>query len=120
MKGLRFATALVLALLSCPATAAELGRLFYTPMQRAEMDRKRLSNPSVLDDKAAPPQLTINGRISNSSGRSTTWINGAPDYEDTHRGASKSPAKIGQTIDTGTGEVSDPLQGGSIVIKPAR
>lgn len=121
MKALLGGFALLASLLAHTACAAELGRLFYTPMQRMEMDRKRLANPADLDaEKAAAPHLTINGRITSSSGRSTTWVNGLPDYDPAHRGVSKGAAKIGQTVDTGSGQVSDELQGGSIVIKPAR
>jgi hypothetical protein len=121
MKTLFAVFAISIGLHAGAACAAELGRLFYTPMQRTDMDRKRLSNPADIDaGQAASAQLTINGRITSSSGRSTTWVNGVPDYDPQHRPASQRSAKIGQTVDVNTGAISDPLEGGSIVVKPAR
>ena len=103
--------------------AAELGRLFYTPMQRAQMDRKRVLNiADTPADKATTPNTTttLNGRITRSDGKTTTWVNGIPDYDPRFSGERNARAKVGQTIDSGSGEVQDPLRGGSIVIKPAR
>ncbi|HKO88634.1 MAG TPA: hypothetical protein VJU83_08970, partial [Burkholderiales bacterium] len=77
--------------------AAELGRLFYTPMQRNELDRKRLLKvDEAQGENNRATDLVINGRISASSGRSTTWINGAPDYGSV---TNRSDVKVGQSID---------------------
>lgn len=115
----RFAQCILAALLLSPGVqAAELGRLFYTPMQRAELDRKRLLKTDDKDEKTAPAaDLVINGRISSSAGRSTTWVNGVPSYD----GRVPAPnAKVGQRIDSNTGEIKDPLEGGKLVITPSR
>lgn len=102
--------------------AAELGRLFFTPMQRAEMDRKRVLNISdIKTDAATAPssQMTLNGRITRSDGKTTTWVNGVPDYDPRYSGSLRGRAKVGQTIDAGSGAVEDPLKGGSIEVKRA-
>jgi len=61
------------------ASAAEpLGRLFFTPERRAALERQRLLNiqesQAQLVDGA---NLTVNGVVQRSSGKRTTWINGA-------------------------------------------
>jgi hypothetical protein len=102
--------------MACAASAgaAELGRLFFTPAQRADMDRKRLLNPKELATEQPAPRRTVNGRIIRSDGKTTTWVNGIPDDD-----AYSRRAKVGQTLDAGTGEAQDSLQGGRLVVKPA-
>jgi hypothetical protein len=102
-----------------PAAADDLGRLFFTPQQRQELDRRRASNvqeKEVVIESA----VTVSGQVSRSSGKTTTWVNGVPQY-DTYSG--RDPArvrlpdgtlKIGQTLDRARGEVTDGLQGGEI------
>jgi hypothetical protein len=62
-----------------------LGRLFYSPAERAALDKLRRDGPPPPSDPdrkpAAQPeeaQLTVNGIVKASSGRSTTWINEVP------------------------------------------
>jgi hypothetical protein len=102
-----------------------LGRLFYTEQQRQELDRRRQAN---IRESAIVVEsfVTVNGQVSRSSGKSTTWINGVP--QDNARkpldparvtlpGAEGAPSvslKIGQTLDKIRGEVSDPVAGGKI------
>jgi hypothetical protein len=111
---------------AAPAGAQDgnVGRLFHTPQQRAELDKRRLA-PAPVKEEAAPVvrdvQLTVNGYVSRSSGKTTTWMNGVPQY-DTVR--SSDPAripveaasgsqrvKVGATIDTNRGEVRDVIDG---------
>ena len=120
------------AILVCGACAAEdLGRLFFTPQQRQELDRRRASNAQealVSRDST----LTLNGFISRSGGRTTTWLNGVP-QEDSHRSADPAQVKIqpgegepeitlkvGQTLDRARGETRDGLAGGSIKVQAAK
>jgi hypothetical protein len=127
---------LMLLCLAAPAAAAteELGRLFFTPQQRQDLDRRRATNRA---EEEAPQikegPLTIEGHVQRSSGRTTTWINGVPQY-DSH--ASRDPArvtvvpnqgepgvslKIGQIYERMSGEVRDNLNGGKITVgKSAR
>ncbi len=128
--------ALMLFCLAAPAVAAaeELGRLFFTPEQRQDLDRRRATDRTEVE---APPQikegpLTLDGHIQRSSGKSATWINGVPQY-DSHGG--RDPArvtvvpnadepgislKVGQVYERMSGEVRDDLRGGQITVgKPS-
>jgi len=122
---------LALALGPVPAAAQQnLGRLFLSPQQREDLDRRRQAN---IQEAAAVTEslLTVNGQVSRSSGKSTTWINGVP-QESTRKprdparaslpGAEGGPQvtlKIGQTLDKIRGEVKDGLGEGQIVVQPA-
>jgi hypothetical protein len=75
---------IVFVLLACAsaASAAELGRLFYTTAQRATLDNARKQNIRVEiggdnEQQAAPvPQnLSINGMVRRSDGKTTVWMN---------------------------------------------
>lgn len=113
-----------------PALAQQpgLGRLFFTPQQRQELDRRRNSNiqASVI---TAEDLVTINGRVSRSSGRTTTWINGVP-QEDTYRGpdparvtvpkgedAGEVSLRVGDTLDRVKGETRSGIAEGAISVR---
>lgn len=75
MRGLLAAFMLACALPAYPQDGA-LGRLFFTPQQRATLDRQRRQSPNesqVASDK-------LNGEVRRSSGKNTRWINGAAHY----------------------------------------
>ncbi|MEO8442085.1 MAG: hypothetical protein ABI547_06325 [Betaproteobacteria bacterium] len=66
------------------ASAAELGRMFYTPAQRATLDNARkqnfraeIGNENEQQPAAAPvPQsVSVNGVIRRSDGKNTIWLN---------------------------------------------
>ena len=108
---------------SPPVSADELGRLFFTPQQRQDLDRRRASNVQEKE-VVIESSVMVNGHVVQSSGRTTTWVNGVPQY-DTYSG--RDPArvqlqdgalKIGQTLDRGRGEVKDSLQGGTVRVNP--
>jgi len=124
--------ALALALILCasaPAQSADadLGRLFYTPQQRADLDRKRATNAAEETPVVVERLVTVNGRVSRSSGRTTTWINGVPQY-DTYPGRDPSRVAIieengadttvmvGDTLDRTRGEVRPAVEPGGIEI----
>lgn len=127
---LALAAVVVTLLAFAPAPAAaydNLGRLFFTPQQRQDLDRRRQANAQE-SAVTAESQITVNGRVSRSSGRTTTWINGVP-QDDTQK--SRDPAqvtlpggdgepsvklRVGQTLDKIRGEVKDPIEGGQIVV----
>ncbi len=113
-----------------PAAAENLGRLFFTPQQRQDLDRRRQAN---IQDSAASAEslITVNGQVSRSSGKTTTWINGVP-QENARKprdpaqvtlpgGEGEAPVslKIGQTLDKVRGEIRDELGEGSIAVQPA-
>ena len=121
--------ALMLLCLSAPAPAQELGRLFFTPQQRQDLDRRRATNRA---EEEAPQikegPLTLEGHVQRSSGRTTTWINGVPQFDNP---AGRDPAqvtvvpnlgepgvslRIGQIYERSSGEVRDSLNGGTISV----
>jgi hypothetical protein len=117
--------ALLLATPAAHAADADLGRLFYTPQQRAELDRKRATN-AVEAEVVVESLVTVNGRVSRSSGKTTTWINGVPQY-DTYAGKDPAsvaiddngrdtPVSVGDTLDRTRGEVRPAIAPGGIEI----
>ncbi len=107
---------LLLALVALPAwpQSEPLGRLFFTPQQRAALDRERLlgfsQRPSGLDGESS---YTYNGEVRRSSGKNTRWING-----ETQTAASRPPGvAVGDTYHPATGERDSLLRGGNIVIQ---
>lgn len=130
------ARALATAVLACcmagaaaPVAAQEIGRLFFTPQQRQELDRRREANVQESASAAVESSMTVNGHVSRSSGRTTTWINGVPQYDSVrtpdpsrvtiggHEGDPPVDLKIGQTLDKTRGEVKDELGGGRVIIR---
>src|SRR5437899_11002999 len=78
IAGRLFFVGFLLGLAAGPAAAQEiLGRLFFTEQQRQDLDRRRQAN---IQETAVVVEsfVTVNGQVSRSSGRSTTWINGVP------------------------------------------
>ena len=117
------ALAAAAGLLPAPATADDLGRLFFTPQQRQDLDRRRASNVQEKE-VVVESTVTVNGHVTRSSGKTTTWVNGVPQY-DTYSGRDPSRVhledgtlKIGQTRDRTRGEVKDGLQGGTVRVNP--
>jgi len=125
--------ALTLACVALPARAAayELGRLFFTPEQRQDLDRRRASNRA---EEEAPQiregPLVLDGHVERSSGRTTTWINGVPQYDESRAGRDAAQVtvvpnpgepgvrlKVGQTYDRANGEVKGILNGGEITVE---
>lgn len=95
---------ILFSLLVPPASHAELGRLFYTPGQRAGLEQARLQNRTqTVQTASIPPKpVTYDGVVIRSDGHSTRWINGKPQagesYELNARGKILKP---GQTLDQG-------------------
>lgn len=136
---------IALLLLAGPALtqAGELGRLFFTPEERAAMDKERLLaglSTSRTADIAPPMEnVTFNGHVKRSSGASTVWLNNIqhPDgrnrigvAEENHAPgeiAVKLPdssrvyfLKVGQTLIPGNGEIREGYnQTSQIVATPA-
>lgn len=108
---------LIIGLSAARAEQEALGRLFFTPQQRAELDRQRLHNPGLntgtMDQQGSQ---TINGEVRRSSGRNTRWINGEAQWSETTP-APRVP--VGDTFNPETGEHQSVLGSGRIVVKPA-
>ncbi len=69
------------ALLSgvAPASPAELGRLFFTPEQRKELERHQQQESATNGHT-----LTVNGIVQKTGGERTVWINGVPQAAGDH------------------------------------
>lgn len=108
---------LIIGLSSAWAEQEALGRLFFTPQQRAELDRQRLLNPGLnTGTMDQPGSQTINGEVRRSSGRNTRWINGEAQWTETTP-APRVP--VGDTFNPETGEHQSVLGSGRIIVKPA-
>lgn len=128
----------ILSLVAFPAQSDDspLGRLFFSAERRQQLDRQRELNTLDKQQATAAPALTIDGVVVRSSGRRTTWLNGSPQHENEmlngltlsgRRGeparvlveANDAPAaraRVGETVNRGTGETTDLLNGGQIRI----
>ena len=107
-------------------------RLFFTPQQRADMDRRRIAN--IPDTPTAEGNtVMLNGYVRRSGGSNTTWINGqpqsghgAPRVEgnrviiSTDNAGSSTPLKVGQSLDKQNGVVQDMLESGQVRVAPAK
>ena len=120
MKRLVLAIAMGLATL---ASAQDLGRLFFSPEQRAALDARRKAR--VPDESAAAPVVAspttrLDGYVRRSDGRATVWVNGARADEASPQadgrvsvtvGDSEARVRLkpGEVLDRGSGEVTDVL-----------
>jgi hypothetical protein len=131
--------ALAAALLGAgPAAAQELGRLFFTPEQRAALDARRAAR---LPDKPAAvqesPTTRVDGFVARSSGRSTLWVDGEPladgaQPEGLRVQRGRDPSKVtvtfgdqgrriemrvGDTLDRSTGDVQGVVGSGEVRVE---
>ena len=131
---------LALLLVAGAAQAAdELGRLFFTPAQRAALDARRKAR--VPDRPSAAvvvsPVTRVDGYVKRSQGPSTVWMNGeslseggseAPRIESPRGGEGRVSVTVGEsgrrirlkpgeTLDRGTGEVKDVIGDGEIEVR---
>lgn len=131
------AATLLCAILPALAQAQELGRLFFTPEQRANLDlRRRARMPDKLAAPLAAPTTRVDGYVKRSTGPSTVWINGealgegaaeAPRIDSSGErgtvsvnveGGGRVRLKPGETLDRGNGDVRDVLGDGEIRVRP--
>lgn len=144
---MRAASLFALLFVACAAFAAEpLGRLFYTPAERAQLDTLRSQKntaPPVVEQAPVPvPEvITYGGIVRRSDGRTTVWINNNAinDGKDGGRSAVVSRVqpdgsvavevpqtsrnvrlKVGQSVDILSGAVAEPYapRPGSVSAQP--
>lgn len=130
------ASAVLLLVLATPVRGQDtLGRLFFTPAQRAQLDRERTAAATLASrpvaqqaqPKAPPPKImTLNGVVRRNDGQTTVWVNNRPIHErfgDAEISAGSIgregvgvtlPAsgrqvrlKVGQTVDATSGKVAE-------------
>jgi hypothetical protein len=118
--------ALTAALTSIPAPAQErLGRLFFTPAQRASLDvarsqraRAALSTEKPEQEAAPVPQtITYSGVLRRSDGKTTVWINNQPVNDRESAGAA---AIVGRVRPDGSVTLQVPQSGRSVILKPGQ
>jgi len=128
---------LLAMLLSQAAMAQELGRLFFTPEQRAALDARRKARvPDKPTPTVASPTTRLDGYVKRSAGPTTVWVNGEPLPEsapeaprvgaggDAGRvgvtvgeGGARVGLKPGEVLDRGSGEVRDVIGDGEIRVR---
>lgn len=133
----RITLLLLLSGVSCSSAvfAAEpLGRLFFTPAQRAALEAgKKISAPRAARAPAAPRgprEVTLNGVVTRSDGESTVWVNGRALDERPASGisataSSSDPAaarvklggarntvqmRVGQRLERSSGKITEPYE----------
>jgi hypothetical protein len=114
-----------LAVPAAPAGAQEnLGRLFFTPSQRASLDvarSQRARNTLATEraeEQAAPvaQTLTYGGMVRRSDGKSTVWINNRPVNDNEPAGS----AVVGRVRPDGSVSLQVPQSGRSVELKPGQ
>jgi hypothetical protein len=136
-RSLQLALLLFVCTTPYPTTAEELGRLFFTPERRQQLDHQRQFNIEGHSEAAEDPTLTINGVVTRSSGKRTVWVNGiARSDREASGDAAVFPkpgkpahlivrpsetivteAKVGDTVNQASGEISGLLGQGNIAVK---
>ena len=88
-----YATCLLLTLFSVipTAQAGELGRLFFTPQQRQQLEFHETSGNSS-SDSVQRNYIIVNGVVQKQGGNRTVWINGAA--QEAERGNDRTPATV--------------------------
>ncbi|HEX9673853.1 MAG TPA: hypothetical protein VGA12_10495 [Burkholderiales bacterium] len=118
--------ALAATAVSVPASAQErLGRLFFTPAQRASLDvaRSQRARAAVATEKSeveatpVPQTITYSGVLRRSDGKTTVWINNQPVHDRESAGAA---AIVGRVRPDGSVTLQVPQSGRSVSLKPGQ
>lgn len=98
---------------SMPANSEQLGRLFFTPEQRAQMEQDK---PANTGSGASHRVLTVNGIVQKHGGARTVWVNGLPQQ------ATGSDGRAPESVSVAVPGTSQPVKikvGQKILINPA-
>jgi hypothetical protein len=118
--------ALAAAAISVPAPAQErLGRLFFTPAQRASLDvaRSQRARTALATEKTeqeatpVPQTITYSGVLRRSDGKTTVWINNQPVHDRESAGAATI---VGRVRPDGSVTLQVPQSGRSVNLKPGQ
>jgi hypothetical protein len=104
------------------ASAAEIGRLFFTPAERAQLDIARTHKktaapaaaPAAEEETPVPQVVTYGGLVRRSDGRSMLWLN---DRLLEEKEALRGPALQGKVRPDGAVSLRTPQSGSSVEIK---
>ena len=93
------------------AASVEPGRLFYTPAQRTQLESARSHKVTQIASQGkrdspdgAPPALRFDGMVIRSDGKTTRWVDGKPQLDE----SGLSGLKPGQV--RADGKVYEPYQ----------
>lgn len=110
LAALLLCTLALLALGIGPARSTEIGRLFFTPAERAQLEaarartRGRAEFPAPAPASESPPPVRYDGLVIRSDGKTTRWVDGAAEFD----GTGPSGLKPGQI--RSDGKVYEPYQ----------
>jgi hypothetical protein len=93
--------------------AEELGRLFFTPEQRTQLE---YSQPQDNEKPGNARTLTVNGIVQKHGGQRTVWINGVP------QPAGKSDERAPESVPVAVPGQSQPVRakvGQKVLVNPA-
>lgn len=110
---IRICLLLWLTTIASGATAEELGRLFYTPEQRNQLD---IEHARSLDPTTTTNVLSVNGIVQRRGGDRTVWINGVPQI------AGKSDEHAPESVPVAVPGQSQPVKvkvGQRVILDPA-
>jgi hypothetical protein len=108
------ALALLISIFFVPTTqAADLGRLFFTPEQRAQLDYSYAQDSGSGNNNRA---LMLNGIVQRHGGKRTVWINGVP--QPAGSGDDKTPESQSVQVPGKTGSVKLKV-GQRVLLDPA-
>ncbi|MDO8811015.1 MAG: hypothetical protein Q7J38_03170 [Gallionella sp.] len=85
------------------ANAEDMGRLFFTPEQRAQLEQGKLQN---TDSGGGRRVLTVNGIVQKHGGPRTVWVNGIPQADGVNN--DRAPESL---------LISTPVQSGPVKVK---
>src|SRR5512142_2145048 len=80
---------LTLSALAHTAQAAELGRLFFTPQQRQQLEYQGANGGNSSAESERHSYIIVNGVVQKKGGNRTVWINGKA--QPAERGNDKNP-----------------------------
>jgi hypothetical protein len=103
----------LLLMAAAETCAEELGRLFFTPEQRAQLESGQLRDEG---NPARARSLTVNGIVQKHGGERTVWINGVP------QPAGKSDERAPESVPVAIPGQSQPVRvkvGQEVLVNPA-
>ncbi|MDP2142510.1 MAG: hypothetical protein Q8J80_00110 [Gallionella sp.] len=110
---IRIALCMLALTTSAPAVAEKLGRLFYTPEQRAQLDSEHARDAAPAD---SPNVMSIDGIVQRHGGERTVWINGVPQV------AGRSDDRAPESVPVAIPGQSQPVKikvGQKVILSPA-
>lgn len=78
------------------AQAAELGRLFYTPQQRLQLEYQEANTNNNSMDGGKHGYIIVNGVVQKQGGNRIVWINGTP--QAAGHSNDKTPASVSVNV----------------------